>query len=78
MAEKCGKLQQFVKLFRRSECVASVSALTLNRAPKINDKKRKQQKKEQQKRADIEEVVKNFSENEIENSTFAFTISKQH
>ena len=75
VAEKCGKLQQFVELFRRSECVASVSALTLNRAPKINDKKTVE--KGATKTADTEEVVKVFPENEIENSTFAFTISKQ-
>ena len=30
---------QVIELFRRSECVASLSALTLNRAPKMNDKK---------------------------------------
>ena len=64
-----------MELFRRSECVASVSALTLNHAPKINDKKTVE--KGATKTADVEEVVKVFPENEIENSTFAFTISKQ-
>ena len=76
VAEKCGKLQQFVELFRQSECVASVSAFTLNRASKINENKNSR-KRGNKKRGDIEEIVKTFSENEIENSTFAFTISKQ-
>ena len=34
VAEKSGKLQQFVEWFRRSKCGASVSALVLNGAPK--------------------------------------------
>ena len=51
VAEKCGKLQQFVEWFRRSKCGASVSALALNGAPKINGKKREWQKKEQQKKS---------------------------
>ena len=34
VAEKSGKLQQFVEWFRRSKCGASVSALVLNDAPK--------------------------------------------
>ena len=40
-------------------------------------RKENSRKRSNKNTADIEEVVKVFPENEIENSTFAFTISKQ-
>ena len=49
VAEKSGKLQQFVEWFRRSKCGASVNALVLNGAPnsmggKGNGRKRSNKK----------------------------------
>ena len=65
VAEKCGKLQQFVEWFRRSKCGASVSALALNGAPKSMGRKGNGRKRSNKKRADIEEVVNIFADNEI-------------
>ena len=67
VAEKSGKLQQFVEWFRRSKCGASVSALALNGAPKSMGRKGNGRKRSNKKRADIEEVVNILDENEIEN-----------
>ena len=67
VAEKSGKLQQFVEWFRRSKCGASVSALVLNGAPKSMGGKGNGRKRSNKKRANIEEVVNIFDENEIEN-----------
>ena len=67
VAEKSGKLQQFVEWFRRSKCGASVSALALNGAPKSMGKKGNGRKRSNKNRANIEEVVNIFDENEIEN-----------
>ena len=69
VAEKCGKLQRFVEWFRRSKYGASVSALVLNGAPKSMGRKGNGRKRSNKKRADIEEVVNIFAENEIENSS---------
>ena len=58
VAEKSGKLQQFVEWFRRSKCGASVSALALNGAPKSMGRKGNGRKRSnKKKKADIEEVV---------------------
>ena len=67
VAEKSGKLQQFVEWFRRSKCGASVSALALNGAPKSMGGKGNGRRRSNKKRANIEEVVNIFDENEIEN-----------
>ena len=67
VAEKSGKLQQFVEWFRRSKCGASVSALALNGAPKSMGGKGNGRKRSNKKRANIEEVVNIFDENGIEN-----------
>ena len=68
-AEKCGKLEQFVEWFRRSKCDASVSMSALNGAPKSMGRKGNGRKRSNKKRADIEEVVNIFAENEIEDSS---------
>ena len=69
VAEKCGKLQQFVEWFRQSKYGASVSVLAMNGAPKSMRRKRYGRKRSNRKRADIEEVVNIFAENKIENSS---------
>ena len=69
LADKCGKLQQFVEWFRPSKYGASVSALALNGAPKSMGRKVNGRKRCNKKSADIEEVVNIFVENEIENSS---------
>ena len=53
--------------FRRSKCGASVSALASNGAPKSMGRKGNGRKMSNKKRANIEEVVNIFDENEIEN-----------
>ena len=55
--------------FRRSKCGASVNELALNGAPKSMGRKGNGGKRSNKKRADIEEVVNIFAENEIENSS---------
>ena len=53
--------------FRQSKCGASVSALALNGIPKSMRGKGNGRKRSNKKRANIEEVVNIFDENEIEN-----------
>ena len=69
VAEKRGKLEQFVEWFRRSKCDASVSMSALNGAPKSMGRKGNGRKRSNKKRTDIEEVVNIFAENEIESSS---------
>ena len=77
VAEKSGKLQQFVEWFRRSECGSSISAFVLNGAPKLMGGKGNGRKRSNKKRANIEEVVNISDENEIENpSLYSLSPSK--
>ena len=53
--------------FRQLKCGASVSALVLNGAPKSMVGKGNGRKRSNEKRANVEEVVNIFDENEIDN-----------
>ena len=64
VAEKCGKLPDFVQWFRRSKSRPSLTALALHDAPKLVGKKPSNRKGTNKRKAEIESTVDLLVEND--------------
>ena len=72
LAEKCGKLPDFVQWFRRSKSRPSLTGLALNGAPKLVGKKTSNRKRSNKRKAEIESTVNLSVENDRSTPNFNF------
>ena len=72
VAEKCGKLSDFVQWFKRSKSRPSMTGLALNGAPKSVGKKPSNRKRSNKRKAEIESTVDLLVENDRSTPNFNF------
>ena len=72
VAEKYGKLPDFVQWFRRSKSRPSLTGLALNGAPKLVGKKTSNRKRSNKRKAEIESTVNLSVENDRSTPNFNF------
>ena len=72
VAEKFGKLSDFVQWFKRSKLRPSLTGLALNGAPKLVGKKLSNRKRSNKRKAEIESTVDLLVENERSTPNFNF------
>ena len=72
VAEKCGKLPDFVQWFRRSKSRPSLTGLALNGAPESVGKKTSNRKRSNKRKAEIESTINLLVENDTSTPNFKF------